>query len=162
MPRDPTTLIAETLEPPPRRGAWHGGPTPVGAVRGVTAAQARWRPAPGRHNIWELMLHIAYWKYAVRRHLAKEAAPRFPRSPANWPAMPVRPDQAAWEADKRLLAEEHQKFVRSVAQFPARLLNRRPVGNRKWTYGEMIAGMLAHDAYHTGQIQLLKRIHRAR
>jgi uncharacterized damage-inducible protein DinB len=31
---------------------------------------------------------------------------------------------------------------------------------RKWTYGELIIGVAAHDAYHTGQIQLLKRLGR--
>ena len=152
-------FIARTIEPGRGGGsAWHGGPTPVGAVRGVTAAQARWRPAPGRHNIWELMLHIAYWKYAVRRHLVAEGGPRFPRSPANWPAVPARAVQEAWEADRQLLAQEHARFVRAVQAFPVRLLDQRPASKRKWTYGEMIAGMLAHDAYHTGQIQLLKRL----
>jgi hypothetical protein len=68
----------------------------------------------------------------------------------------------AWEADKRLLAEEHEKFAWAVEGFPARLLGRRPGRKRKWTYGEMIAGILAHDAYHTGQIQLLKRLCRVR
>ncbi len=33
---------------------------------------------------------------------------------------------------------------------------------RKWSYGDLIAGVLAHDAYHTGQIQLLKRLWKRR
>ena len=156
-------LIARTIDPGRGGGrAWHGGPTPVGAVRGVTAAQARWRPARDRHNIWELMLHIAYWKYAVRRHLVDAAGPRFPRSPANWPAVPFRADKAAWEADKKLLAQEHEEFIRALERFPARLLGRRPAPKRKWTYGELIVGVLAHDAYHAGQVQLLKRLCRVR
>ena len=49
--------------------AWHG-PTLRGSLRGVTARQAAWRPAPRRHNIWELTVHAAYWKHTVRRRLA--------------------------------------------------------------------------------------------
>jgi hypothetical protein len=40
--------------------AWHGT-TLRGALRGVTAAAALWRPGPARHNIWELTVHAAYW-----------------------------------------------------------------------------------------------------
>ena len=33
-----------------------------------------------------------------------------------------------------------------------------PPEGRRWTYGELVLGIAAHDAYHTGQIQLLKRL----
>jgi hypothetical protein len=155
--RETLALIARTIEPPSGR-AWHGGVTPIGALRGVTAAQARWVPAPKRHSIWALTLHIAYWKYAVRRHLERDDIPRFPRSPANWPALPATPDEAAWRADRALLADEHRRFTSALAGFDPALLNRRPRTAKKWTYGELIIGILAHDAYHTGQIQLLKRL----
>ena len=83
-------LLLHTIGP--RQGrAWHGGVTPSGAVRGVSAAQAAWRPAPRVHTIWELTLHIAYWKYAIRRQLSAGARGGFPRTPSNWPACPARP-----------------------------------------------------------------------
>jgi hypothetical protein len=37
-------------------------------------------------------------------------------------------------------------------------LGRRPPGSKQWTYGELLVGIAKHDAYHTGQIQLLKRL----
>ena len=157
MSGDTLTLIARTIAPAKGR-AWHGGVTPPGAVRGVTAATARWVPAPGRHSIWALTLHLAYWKYAVRRHLESTEIPRFPRSPANWPAVPTPADEAAWRADRALLEREHRLLVRAIAKFPQTRLHRRPPGGKRWTYAELIIGVLAHDAYHTGQIQLLKRL----
>jgi len=157
--RDALELLVSTITP--RRGrAWHGGATAIGAVRGVSAELARWRPAPGRHSIWALTLHLAYWKYAVRRHLEPAEIPRFPRRPSNWPAVPARADEAAWRADRALLAEEDRRFAAAARAFDPRRLNRRPPGGRKWTYGELIIGVAAHDAYHTGQIQLLKRLGR--
>jgi hypothetical protein len=159
MSRETLTLIRRTIQP--RRGqAWHGGPTPVGALRGVTAAQARWTPPGGRQSIWRLTLHIAYWKYTVRRHLVGGSIPRFPRSPANFPALPARPDERAWKADRDLLAEEHRLLLRGLERLDPRVRRRRPPGAKRWTWEEMVIGVLLHDVYHTGQIQLLKRLWR--
>lgn len=155
---DPTLqLIARTLHPP-RGQAWHGGPTPAGAVRGVTAAVARWRPRPGRHTIWELALHAAYWQYAIRRRLLGAEAGRFPRSPANWPGMPARATEAAWEADRGLLRETHRLLHEAVEEFPAALLGKSAGGRKRWTWGDLLMGIAMHDAYHAGQIQLMKRL----
>ncbi|CAN5298713.1 DinB family protein [soil metagenome] len=155
-------LLAENLQPSPGRRGWHGGPTPVGALRGVDARQASWRPGAGRKSVWELALHIAYWKYAVRRRL--EGAQRrrrdelFARSPSNWPAIPAVVNAATWAEDVRLLRDEHARLVEVVRRVPAGWLDRKPPGGRQWTYGELIVGIAQHDAYHTGQIQVVKRL----
>ena len=132
------------------------GPTPMQALRGVSASQARWVPARRRHSIWELTLHIAYWDYAVRRRLDPDSPRGFPRSPANWPALPERPDERAWAQDRVLLAQEHDALVRAVRRVKAARWNRRLTG--RWTAGETIVGIVAHEVYHTGQIQLVKRL----
>jgi hypothetical protein len=152
-------LITRTLQP--RRGlAWHGGPTPSRALRGVDAVLARWRPLRGGHTIWELALHVAYWDYTVRRRILGVALPRFPRTPANWPMMPKRADEGAWAADRALVANEHRLLVEVLEGFPASRLGRRMSRGKRWTYGDTILGITVHDAYHAGQIQLLKRIGR--
>jgi uncharacterized damage-inducible protein DinB len=147
--------LLATLDPK-RGAAWHGGPTPMRALRGVSAAQARWAPARRRHSIWELALHIAYWDYAVRRRLDPDSARDFPRSPANWPALPEHPDERAWTRDKELLAREHRALVQVVRRVQGSRWNRRLTG--RWTYGETIVGIAAHEVYHAGQIQLVKRL----
>jgi uncharacterized damage-inducible protein DinB len=152
-------LLAESVQPRPRRLAWHGGPTPVGAIRSVTAADAAWRPARGRHSIWEIALHIAYWNHAVRRRVSGDPG-RFPRTPSNWPRLPLQPTDAAWDADRQLLREEHVRLVEAIRAVPTSRLGERPAGAKKWTFGELITGIALHDAYHTGQIQLLKRLRR--
>jgi uncharacterized damage-inducible protein DinB len=147
--------LLATLDPK-RGAAWHGGPTPMRALRGVSAAQARWVPARRRHSIWELALHIAYWDYAVRRRLDPDSPRDFPRSPANWPALPEHPDERAWALDKELLAREHRALVQVVRRVQRSRWNRRLTG--RWTYGETIVGIAAHEVYHAGQIQLVKRL----
>jgi hypothetical protein len=157
MTRSAVELIRDTIAPA-RGQAWHGGPTPVGAVRGVSAAAAHWTPAPGRSSIWRLTLHIAYWKYTVRRHLVRAPIPCFPRHPANFPAVPRRPDEALWRADRALLAAEHRLLAEAISPFPPGKLGTIPVAGKRWTFEQMLIGVAMHDAYHTGQIQLLKRL----
>lgn len=152
--------LLDTLQPP-RGTAWHGGPSTLGSLRGVTAAAARWVPAPGRHSIWELALHMAYWDYAVRRHL-EPVTERFPRSPANWPAPPAHPDERAWARDRRLLLEQHNRLVAAIRRFGTGRWHRKPPGARKWTFGDLIVGVVAHEVYHTGQVQIMKRLYRNR
>jgi hypothetical protein len=158
MALPPMDLLVWNLQPAPGRKNWHGGPTPVGALRGVDAEQAAWRPTPRRKSVWELALHIAYWKYAVRRHLVADEQPRFPRSPANFPRLPDPADELAWASDVALLRTEHERLVEAVRVLPGRRLGAVPPGGKRWTYGEIVLGIAAHDAYHTGQIQLLKRL----
>lgn len=162
MARAQIALLAEAIQPRSGRQGWHGGPTPIGALRGVTAEQARWKPAPRRKGIWVLTLHIAYWKYAVRRLLDGSERGAFPRRPSNWPEPPERPDERSWSADVALLRAEHERLVQAASALDPALLSRRPPTSRRWTYGELVVGIAMHDAYHTGQIQLLKRLWRER
>ena len=151
-------LLLWNLQPRGERRHWHGGPTPLGALRGVSADEAAWRPTPRRKSIWELALHIAYWNHRVRRRLEGGAGPRFPRSPANFPALPVPADHRAWRRDVALLKAEHERLVEVVRALPESRLSERPAGGRRWTFGELVLGVAAHDIYHTGQIQSLKRL----
>jgi DinB superfamily len=151
-------LLLEVLDQAFNSKGWHGT-TLRGSLRGVTAKQALWRPAPGRHNIWELAVHTAYWKYAVRRRLTSAASGSFARKPSNWPAVPETPEAGAWKSDIRLLEEEHRLLRDTVRTLPPeRLADLSPQG--VWTMAEEIHGIAAHDLYHTGQIQLIKKLMR--
>jgi uncharacterized damage-inducible protein DinB len=151
-----TALLLRSLDQAFDRRAWHGT-TLAGAVRSLLADDALWRPAPRRHCIWDLVLHTAYWKYITRRRLTGSKRGAFPRARSNWPRLPRVPTEAAWEADVALLAEQHALMRAVVAAFPAARLERKPRGGT-WTFAEQISGVAAHDLYHAGQIQLLKRL----
>jgi hypothetical protein len=137
---------------------WQGA-TLSGAVRGLTPRQALWRPGPGRHNIWELVLHTAYWKHVVRGRVTGTELAAFPRGPRNFPALPPRRGAAAWKADVALLKREHALLVTAVRRLPPGRLDAR-IGKSPWVVAEQIFGIAAHDLYHTGQIQLLKALRR--
>jgi len=140
--------------------AWHG-PNLRGAIRGVTAREAVWRPAPGRHSIWEIVLHCAYWKYAVRRRILGEQRGSFLRRGSNWLAQPEPASEAAWRQDVALLSGMHRQLRAAVAGLAPRDLDQVPPGSRVSTRA-VTAGVAMHDVYHAGQVQLLKRLARAR
>lgn len=151
-------LLLEILDQAFDRRGWHGTAL-RGALRGLTATEALWRPGPGRRNIWELTVHAAYWKYTVRRRLAGGPTGSFARKPSNWPAVPETPDPAAWKLDIRLLEAEHRLLRDAVRTLPpAKLAALSPQG--VWTLAEEIHGVAAHDLHHTGQIQLIKKLMR--
>lgn len=141
--------------------AWHG-PNLRGAVRGVSSDEAAWRSSPDRHNVWEITLHAAYWKYAVRRRLVGEKRGSFGRKGSNWFERPSgAPSRSAWRGDVALLIAEHRELRRVVAGLADERLRRKAPGSR-YTNLALIRGIAAHDLYHAGQIQLLKRLARWR
>jgi hypothetical protein len=138
------------------RVSWHG-PNLRGSLRGVTPQQAAWRPAPDRHNIWELAVHAAYWKYAAWRRLTGAKRGSFPLAGSNWLARPVEATARAWAADLALLDDMHRTLREAIAALPARDLD-SPSAQKGVTRRALATGVAAHDLYHAGQIQLLKRL----
>ena len=130
----------------------------MGSLRGVDHRQAAWKPYRDRHSIWELALHIAYWKYSIRRYLDPDAEKGFTRSPADWPEA-GEVSEKTWSADKKLVKEEHEKLNELIRSFPEEKMDHQ-VEDKKWTYGQLIIGIAAHDTYHVGQIQLMKRLYK--
>jgi DinB family protein len=149
-------LLLRALDQAYDHKAWHG-PTLRGALRGVTPEQAAWRPATGRHNVWELAVHAAYWKYVVLRRLRGDRAASFPLSGSNWFPRPEELTERAWKADLKVLGDLHRELRAAVAAYPEAALDRAPEGTRT-PAAELILGGAFHDLYHAGQVQLLKRL----
>lgn len=155
-PKGEIAVLLHALDEAYDRSAWHGTAL-KGSLRGVTARQASWRAAPGRHNIRELAVHAAYWKYRVRRRLTGEKRGSFPIEGNNWFARSGA-DEKAWRSERELLEREHRALRQTVAKLPPGGLAGPLPGTRKRSALREIAGIALHDVYHTGQIQLLKAL----
>ena len=153
----PIELLLRLLDQGYDRKAWHG-PNLRGSIRGVEAAVAAWRPAAGRRNIAEIVVHAGYWKYVVRRRLLDEKRGSFPLKGSNWFPRPTV-TAASWAEDVALLARMHVEMWAAVADLSPTDLEKKPAGS-KVSNLDLIAGAAAHDVYHAGQIQLLKRLAR--
>jgi uncharacterized damage-inducible protein DinB len=151
-----TELLLRLIDEGYSAKAWHG-PNLRGSLRGVSASQAAERPAPGRHNIWEIAVHAAYWKYTVRRRITGEKRGSFPLKGSNWFRRPV--PGADWKRDLRMLGDIHAGMREAVATLRDSDLLKKPGGSRV-SNASIIMGIASHDIYHAGQIQFIKRLTR--
>jgi uncharacterized damage-inducible protein DinB len=138
--------------------SWHGTNL-RGSIKGLTPAQAAWRPAPRRHNIWEIVVHAAYWKYVIWRRLTGQPRGSFPLKGSNWFDRSDSRDLRAWKDDIALLERTHRSLRESIERLSDLDLQHKAEGSDVTNF-ELIAGVAAHDVYHAGQIQLLKRLNR--
>jgi uncharacterized damage-inducible protein DinB len=139
---------------------WHG-PSLKAVLNGVTASQAAAKPSPGAHSIWELVLHMTGWKREVASRLrgAEAGEP----AAGDWPAV-GEPSQARWRAAKDDLARAQTELLDALRALPPARLHRpvRDVRDRRLGTGmtvyQTIYGLIQHDAYHSGQAALVKKL----
>ena len=150
--------LLSTIDTAYNHKSWHGTNL-RGSIRGLTARRAAWRPAAGRHSIWELVVHAAYWKYVALRRLTGAPRGSFPLKGSNFFTRGAVVSDAAWRADVALLDRTHRALREAVAGIKAGDLSRIPPGSTVSNFA-LLSGVAAHDLYHAGQIQLLKRLQR--
>ena len=149
-------LLLLIIEEGYSKKTWHG-PNLRGSFRGLPAKEASMRPGKNRHNIWEIVVHCAYWKYIVRRRITGEKKGSFPLKGSNWFKCPERLTEATWKQSIQLLDEMHWLMVDTIAELKTSDLGIFPKGSR-FDNRSVIFGIAMHDVYHAGQIQLLKRL----
>jgi hypothetical protein len=138
---------------------WHG-PSLAALLAGVTEAEAAARPVPGAHSIVELVLHTAAWMDEVAARL-QGRTPGEPEA-GDWP--PACP----WPAARARLDAAHARLQRALAGFPEARLGEGCGGERVAalgtgvTFEAMLVGVSEHNAYHGGQVALLRRALRAK
>ncbi|HXC48871.1 MAG TPA: DinB family protein [Candidatus Sulfotelmatobacter sp.] len=144
-------LVLALLDEGYSRKTWHG-PNLRQSLKGVSARQAAWRPAPGRHNIWEFALHSAYWKYAVRRRIDGGKRGSFILKGSNFFPRPEKgkATEVAWRADLALLEREHKELEAAIRRVLKTSLAKKLL--------PALYGVAFHDVYHAGQIRLLRRL----
>jgi uncharacterized damage-inducible protein DinB len=137
---------------------WHGSPLRQ-ILKGVTAAGAAARPIAGGHSIWELVLHIAAWKNETRKRLSGAAASD--PDEGDWPEV-GETTEARWRQALAALERAHTELVAAIRRLPETQLSTptndpRGPGGAGVPYYVLLHGIVQHDAYHAGQIALLKK-----
>lgn len=151
--------IADELVRDQQGEPWHGSSARQ-VLGGVTAASAAARPIAGGHSIWELVLHITAWRGEVARRL-EGGEPAEPVE-GDWPAV-RETTEAAWASALARLEESHRKLVAALRRLPEDRLDRAVGRPRDPSLGPPVSyyvtlhGVAQHDAYHLGQVSLLKR-----
>lgn len=126
---------------------------PVAAVADLTAEQAGLR-APGQpHTVWQIVSHLSYWMEAELQAIEGNGRPAANRGP-DWPAAAGPADEAAWRHDLalfRLELDQLATLAGARASTLARIVHRAG-DERTDTVESVLWQLVAHHAYHTGQI----------
>ncbi len=147
-------ILLDALDDAYHKPGWHG-PSLRSTIRRVSAKEAATRIAKASHSIAELVLHCAYWKYAGLRRLTGAKRGGFPLKGSNWFSVPEELKEADWKQHVKLLDDMHAQLRDTIASLSKKRLAEVPSG-AKVTNLKLIYGLAAHDAYHAGQIRLLR------
>jgi uncharacterized damage-inducible protein DinB len=132
--------------------SWQG-PSIREILEGVTAADAAAYPVAGVHSIWEVLAHVTAWTRVVETRLRGNVAEL--AGETNFP--PVREvSESAWKAGFDDLRRAESELASTLRKMSDEDLN-GPVPNREYKRSHMLYGLAHHNAYHAGQMALLKR-----
>jgi len=147
-----TSRIVDQAERMFQGGAWHG-PSVQEVLANVNAEMAAAHPITGAHSIWELVLHIIATQDALLHRIRGEQAGL--KTEDFWLPVPAVSD-TAWSETLDRLRNQESTLQHAIATFPNELLDDVLVAGGSSAYNNF-HGHIQHNAYHAGQIALLKK-----
>jgi uncharacterized damage-inducible protein DinB len=152
---DESTRIADQAQKMFEGGAWHG-PSVLELLADVSPEMAAAYPIPGAHSIWELVLHLIATQDALLKRI--EGVPAGLKTEDFW--LPVPPvSEAAWRETIEQLKQQELELRTAIGSFPDSRLEALLVPGGSSAYNNF-HGHIQHNAYHAGQIALLKKAQR--
>ncbi len=113
--------------------------------------------APGLpHNAWQLLEHmrIAQWDILEFSHNPKHVSPEFPKG--YWPEAEAPPEEPSWEKSVGRFRSDLRSTVKLVKNARTDLFAKIPWGDGQTILREALL-VADHNAYHIGQLVLLRR-----
>lgn len=138
---------------------WHG--TSVQKIlEEISEEKAFSKSDKNVHNIIEITLHIWAWTEEIINRLEGNT-PAEP-SAGDWPNPEIY-EEEGWTQLKNIYFIAVERLIDIIRNFPEEKLD-EPVGNKKdaplgtgISFEAMILGLIQHNAYHAGQIAILKK-----
>jgi uncharacterized damage-inducible protein DinB len=121
----------------------------------VTAEQAAAQPVPGMHTIWQQVRHAIAWRQFALRLLRGETVDGLSDS-ENWPEA-GGPDAAEWKQTLDELARTQTALQAALADLTDERLGDK-AADKPFSLYVLLHGVIHHDAYHAGQIALLRNL----
>jgi uncharacterized damage-inducible protein DinB len=137
-------------------GAWHG-PSVLEVLADVDVTVAASHPIPGAHSIWELVLHLVATQAVLLRRIHGETAGL--KTDDFWLEVPPA-SESAWAETVERLQKQEAELRQAIEAFPEERLDARLTAEGSSAYNNF-HGHVQHNAYHAGQISLLKKTSRA-
>jgi len=144
-------FLRDQIETTYKGDSWHG-PNLVNTLKGIDYKQAMTRPLGHRHTIWELTDHTSFWMEEVWKAVKNmEATELDPEN--NWPEMGASEEE--WRQSVARLEASVNMVLDALAMWRDEQLYEKVPG-RDYTFKQMLHGMVHHNLYHAGQINLLR------
>ena len=122
-------------------------------LHGVSADHAAAQISDSTHNIWQLVAHITYWRSLVVNRLNGTDNP----PPFQDFHLPDNYTDESWRQSIHDFEAAYHLLRNAILHFKEENLD-KPSPKPGQTYYELIMGCLQHDAYHLGQMMLLKKV----
>ncbi|MDX2150926.1 MAG: DinB family protein [Bryobacteraceae bacterium] len=151
------TELLEDIRKTVEGDAWHG-PSLMEAYRGLTPLQAAARPVDGAHSIQEILQHAAAWM----EEAAERLEGRFHEEPeaGDWRHM-EHASERCWSEAQRALRDAYERLAAAAGKVTdwSRMVGeeRNAKLGTGVTYAGLLRGVAQHNAYHAGQIALLRK-----
>ena len=115
------------------------------------------KPKGAAHSPWEVLEHmrIAQWDILEFSRNAKHASPEFPDG--YWPTTPAPADATAWIKSVQSFRADLKAMVALAENESVDLLARIPHGEGQTILREVLV-LADHNAYHLGELLLLRRL----
>ena len=121
-------------------------------MHAVDAVQAIKRIDDKTNSIWLLTAHVIYWRTLVVNRLAGTLD-----TPAFFDFdLPDEPNEENWRQTLHDFETTYHLLRNAINHFNADNLD-KPSPKKEQTFYELIIGCLQHDAYHLGQMMILKK-----
>ncbi|MFI5218027.1 MAG: DinB family protein [Bacteroidia bacterium] len=123
-------------------------------LKNITAVQAAKKVSMQLNSIWEIVNHIISWRENVLQRVQGSVI----NTPDdNYFTLVKDTSEAEWENTLKKLKVSQQKWISFIENFNE--INFEKIyPKNNMTYYEHIQGLLQHDAYHLGQIVLIKKL----
>jgi uncharacterized damage-inducible protein DinB len=126
----------------------------VDSLHKISGQQAIKKISPDHNSIWEILNHVIDWRENVSERIHGKALP----SPENNYFAPItNPSDAEWQKAVNRLKSSQMKWKDLLENFKEEDLETTYAANGM-SYYEHMHGILQHDAYHLGQINLLAKM----
>lgn len=126
-------------------------------LKGLTVQEAGEKTAGVPYTIWQLLEHLRFAQHDIL-DFCRNASYQEPDWPDDyWPAQAVPPDQAALENTLKSLDRDLEEMVQLVQDRNLDLFEPFPHGQGQTLLREAML-VAEHNAYHIGQIVLLRRL----
>jgi hypothetical protein len=126
-------------------------------LAGIPEAMRGTKPPRAPHTAWQLLEHlrIAQWDILEFTRNSKHVSPKFPQG--YWPVTEMAPSVTAWETSVKAFERDLAEMKELVSNPKTDLFARITHGDGQTILREALV-LADHNAYHLGQIVLLRRM----